>query len=133
MNVILDTNTLVSGLYFKGTPYRILRAWRAGHFVLFVSAEIFNEYSRVIHELSHLKSKFNPDKAIAFLHKNLKNVKPFHLSSQVCTDGDDDKFLACALAVKAVIVTGDKALLKCDGYKNLKIMTCAQFEKQYLI
>jgi putative PIN family toxin of toxin-antitoxin system len=132
MKVILDTNTLVSGLYFKGIPYRILRAWSAGHFILFVSVEIFDEYKRVIHELSHLGPEFNPDKAIALLHKNLKYVKPSHLSGQVCTDPDDDKFLACALTIKAIIVTGDKALLKCNGYKNLTIFTPKEFEQKFL-
>ena len=133
MNVILDTNTLVSGIYFKGIPNRILRSWRAGQFGLIVSAEIFDEYKRVLGELSYLKPRFNPNKAIAYLHKNLRSVRPFHLSGPVCTDADDDKFLACALAAKAIIVTGDKALLRCNVYKNLTILTPKEFEGQYLI
>lgn len=133
MNVILDTNTLVSGLFFKGIPHRILRGWRAGQFKLIVSAEIFDEYKRVIEEFAHLKPRFNPDKVLIYLNKNTKTVRPFHLSGQVCADKDDDQFLACALAAKAVIVTGDKALLKCNGYKNLAILTPKQFEHQYLL
>ncbi|MBF0490479.1 MAG: putative toxin-antitoxin system toxin component, PIN family [Candidatus Omnitrophica bacterium] len=133
MNVILDTNTLVSGLFFKGKPRRILTAWRSGQFVLFASTEIFDEYARVIRELSHLKPRFNPEKASVFLHKNLRFLKPVHLPHQICSDGDDDKFIACALPIMAIIVTGDKALLKTSGYKGLVVLTPAEFERQYLI
>ncbi len=133
MKVILDTNVLVSGLFFTGRPYRILKAWHAGQFILFASTEILDEYERVIREFSHKKPEFDADRAIAFIRKNVRMVKPAHLLEQICDDPDDDKFIAGALTVKAIIVTGDKALLRCVGYKNLIILTPAEFEKQYLI
>jgi predicted nucleic acid-binding protein len=30
MRVVLDTNVLVSGIFFKGAPMRVLAAWAAG-------------------------------------------------------------------------------------------------------
>ena len=49
------------------------------------------------------------------------------LPQQVCTDPDDDKFLACALAASAkVICSGDKALLKTSGYRGIKVLTPGQ-------
>ena len=133
MNVILDTNVFVSGLFFTGRPYRILKGWHSGQFSLFATSEILEEYERVIREFSHKKSEFDANKAIAYIHKNIHLVKPTHLTQQICDDLDDDMFIACALPVKAIIVTGDKALLRCAGYKNLIILTPAEFEKQYLI
>ena len=47
MRVVLDTNVLVSGVFFTGPPYRILRAWRDGQVQLVISAEIVDEYHRV--------------------------------------------------------------------------------------
>ncbi len=133
MNIVLDTNVFVSGLFFKGgAPHRILRAWQSEQFNLFASLEIFNEYGRVIRELAHIRPTVDPDKAISLIHKNVRLVKPIILS-QVCDDPDDDKFISCALAIKGIIVSGDKALLRTAGYKNLVVLTPAQFERQYLI
>ncbi len=28
MKIVLDTNVLMSGIFFAGPPYEILRAWR---------------------------------------------------------------------------------------------------------
>jgi predicted nucleic acid-binding protein len=41
--VILDTNVFVSGVFFSGPPYQILRAWRDGKIQLVVSPEIIEE------------------------------------------------------------------------------------------
>ncbi|MBF0571971.1 MAG: putative toxin-antitoxin system toxin component, PIN family [Candidatus Omnitrophica bacterium] len=134
MNIVLDTNVFVSGLFFKGgAPHRILRAWQSEQFILYASAEILNEYERVIRELVHVRPTVDPDKAIFLIHKNVQLVKSFILPRQVCDDPDDDKFISCALTIKASIVSGDKALLRTAGYKNLVVLTPAQFERQYLI
>lgn len=47
MRVILDTNVFVSGVFFTGPPYQILKAWREGRVKLIVSPEILEEYERV--------------------------------------------------------------------------------------
>lgn len=37
MRVVLDTKVLVSGIFFKGPPMRILEAWAARKFELIVT------------------------------------------------------------------------------------------------
>ncbi len=50
----------------------------------------------------------------------------------VCDDPDDDKFLAAALAGGAdVIVSGDMHLLRVSGYRELTVLTPAQFLRSY--
>ncbi|MBF0478325.1 MAG: PIN domain-containing protein [Candidatus Omnitrophica bacterium] len=71
MNVVLDTNVLISGLFFNGTPSRILKAWHSGQFTLFATTEILDEYERVIQELAQNKSMFNPDKTFSFLSEKM--------------------------------------------------------------
>jgi AbrB family looped-hinge helix DNA binding protein len=44
MTIVLDTNVLISGIYFSGPPSTILQAWRTGKFQLAVSIEILEEY-----------------------------------------------------------------------------------------
>ena len=54
MRVVLDTNVLVSGVFFSGLPRRILEAWRDRRVELVVSLEILEEYRRVGERLSSL-------------------------------------------------------------------------------
>ncbi len=51
MKIVLDTNVLVSGIFFSGPPSEILRAWSRGKVRLVVTREIFDEYWRVAAEL----------------------------------------------------------------------------------
>ena len=30
MRIVMDTNVFVSGIFFRGPPYQILKAWRDG-------------------------------------------------------------------------------------------------------
>ncbi len=43
MKIVLDTNVLMSGIFFSGPPYRILQAWRDGKVQLAVCLEIVAE------------------------------------------------------------------------------------------
>jgi predicted nucleic acid-binding protein len=40
MRIVLDTNVLMSGIFFGGAPGNILHAWQAGQITLAVSPEI---------------------------------------------------------------------------------------------
>ncbi len=48
MRVVVDTNVVSSGVFWHGTPGRILEAWLAGAFVLVVTAAILEEYFEVL-------------------------------------------------------------------------------------
>jgi putative PIN family toxin of toxin-antitoxin system len=52
VKIVLDTNVLVSGMFFSGPPYEILKAWRDGKIRLVFSTEILKEYQRVAEELA---------------------------------------------------------------------------------
>jgi predicted nucleic acid-binding protein len=51
VKIVLDTNVLVSGIFFTGPPSKILRAWSRGKVQLVVTPEILDEYRRVVIEL----------------------------------------------------------------------------------
>jgi putative PIN family toxin of toxin-antitoxin system len=51
MKVILDTNVLVSGIFFKGPPYRIFQIWKKGQIDIVISHEILEEYRRIIQDV----------------------------------------------------------------------------------
>jgi len=47
MKVVLDTNVLVSGIFFAGPPARILTAWAEDQLDLLATIDILAEYRRV--------------------------------------------------------------------------------------
>ena len=52
MRAVLDTNVLISGVFFGGLPGRILSAWAAGRFDLVLAPDILEEYRRVGEDLA---------------------------------------------------------------------------------
>lgn len=54
------------------------------------------------------------------------------LPKPVCSDPDDDKFLACAIASGSkIIVSGDKHLIKVSGYQGIEILKPHKFIKKH--
>jgi len=133
LTIVVDTNVVISAIFFTGVPNKILRACMAGKIDLVVSPEILLEYRRVADELA---TQF-PDVEVARV-LDLITIKSLicdaePLPDQVCDDPDDDKFLACALASgTGIIVTGDKALLKLDGFRGVSITTPRRFADERL-
>ena len=52
MRIILDTNVLMSGIFFGGKPSEIIDAWLDGKITYVVSPEIIDEYRRVAARLA---------------------------------------------------------------------------------
>ncbi len=133
MRVVLDTNVLISGVFFAGPPYEILKAWSDGRFELVLSEEIIEEYQRVGEALGTRFPGVALWPILALVVAGARICLSPRLPEKVCVDPADDKFLACALAGGArVIVTGDKALLRTSGYGGVKVMTPRQFISRYL-
>ena len=135
MKVVLDTNVVVSGVFFRGTPGRVLAAWAAGKFTMVLSPAILDEYRRVGDDLGHrypaLSSVFEP--VLTLIAMNAIIVDALGLDSPVSADADDDVFLAAALAAQAaVIVSGDRDLLDVSGWRNIEVLSPRQFLDQDL-
>ncbi len=124
MNVVLDTNVFIAGIFFSGPPATILRAWREGRITLVVSPPIVDEYRRVMDELAAQFPAVDPGPPLELLavHARMVNAPP--LPETVCTDPADDIFLACAIASESrIVVSGDKALLRSSGYRGIEVLT----------
>ena len=51
IRVVVDTNVFISGIFWSGTPMKVLEAWIDGKFKLIISHDILVEYERVFEEL----------------------------------------------------------------------------------
>ena len=133
MRIILDTNVVISGIFFAGPPYQILKAWREGKLHLLISEEILAEYRRVGETLALQFPSIDLLPILDMLRANAEVISVKCLPEPVCDDPDDDKFLACALAGECkLIVSGDKHLLKVSGFRSIKVLKPREFVNCYL-
>ena len=118
----------MSGIFFRGTPGQILEAWRDGRVLPVLSVDILVEYDRVGRELALRYPGVDPAPLIELIatRGQLYHVPP--LPERACDDPDDDKFLACALASRCrLVISGDRALLRADGYGGVRVMRPRKF------
>ena len=133
IKLILDTNVFISGIFWSGTPAKILNAWYEKKIKIVCSLEILDEYSRV----SDILSKKYPSVGMApFINLMIRDAElftPIKLKTPVSRDPDDDKFITVALAANChLIVSGDNDLLSVTGYKDIEIINPSEFVKKYL-
>jgi putative PIN family toxin of toxin-antitoxin system len=127
MRVVLDTNVFISS-FFGGNPRAIIDLWKDGSLTLCLSQEILDEYIEVLRRLG-----FDNTQEMEELLKLF--ATGFHIvfttrtpEVHVAADPDDDKFIACALALKAqYVVSGDKALIDVRRYQGINIVTPREF------
>jgi putative PIN family toxin of toxin-antitoxin system len=130
---VLDTNVFVSGVFFTGPPYQILKAWRDRRIQILISGEILEEYHLVGKQLHEQFPEVDLEPILQLITTHAVMVQPQKLPNAVCADPDDDKFLACALAGKSkIIISGDKQLLKVSGHKGIKVIRPRKFVDDHL-
>lgn len=122
MKVVLDTNVLISGIFFGGIPRAILEVWAGERFELLVSPAIFDEYVRTCDRLasSHPDLEYQPVLTFIIGHGTL--VPDGIPSGQITADPDDDKFISCAQGHDAIVVSGDQHLLDVSGWEGVRVM-----------
>jgi len=131
VKIVLDTNVFISGIFWSGPPYQILKAWQQRKIELIVSQEILNEYDHVSKALSEKYPAIDLSPFIELLTIHAELCVPEKLKEPISRDPDDDKFIACALSAKIkIIVTGDKDLLSVSGYQGINIMKPSSFVKK---
>jgi putative PIN family toxin of toxin-antitoxin system len=133
MRLVLDTNVFISGVFFSGPPYAILNAWRHRKVDLVISPDILDEYRRVGEQLTKRYPGVDLEPFLELLAIKARLVESPPLDESVCSDPDDDKFIACALASKTKLTcSGDKALLRASGYQGITIMRPKDFVDSYV-
>jgi putative PIN family toxin of toxin-antitoxin system len=114
VRAVLDVNVLISGIIARGTPARILEAWRSGSFELVVSPMLLDELAGTLRN-PKLAGRVTPGDATAF-------VQLLERASTVSADPPDrpprsrdpgdDYLLALAESARALLVSGDVDLLE---------------------
>jgi uncharacterized protein len=131
MKIVLDTNVLVSGIFWTGVPATVLSQWINDRFELLLTDEIFDEYIRTLFRISKGKNDDLVNKWLILFAENSTFVtvkKRFNLSP----DPDDNKFIECAVSGNAdFIVSGDSHLLDLESILNTEVITPSVFLKKF--
>lgn len=129
--MVLDTNVLISALFWRGNEYKVLQKAFEGGFELLISRAIIAELEGV------LKKKFGAPgdwvgKVIEALTTNSTMVDPKHGLNVVKDDESDNRILECAVEGAAdYIISGDAHLLKLRGFSGARILRSGDFLKAF--
>jgi putative PIN family toxin of toxin-antitoxin system len=124
MKVVLDTNVLISALFFGGKPRKLLEFWSNGKIQIVYSQEILDEYLAVLEEFRPWPPDSGVQQFLALLSLSGIPVNAVSIEENICRDSKDQMFLEAARSGKAShIVSGDKDLLVLKEYCNIKIAT----------
>ena len=131
MRIVIDTNVLVSGVFFGGFPRKILSSVVSQKITACATAEIINEYEEIVQEMIDRKQGHIGRAILTPLINAMEIIEPItHV--EICRDPDDNKFLGCAKDSHALyIVSRDKDLLVIEEYSNIQIMTAKKFYEKY--
>ena len=137
MNVVADTNVVVSALLWRGIPHRILTAAEAGRLTLYASPALVDELLHVLARTkfaARLTARQTSAEELAHGYLNFAHlIIPPHLPPVVFEDPDDDAVLACAVAARAqAIITGDRHLLRLKEFRGIPIVLPAVFFSKIL-
>jgi putative PIN family toxin of toxin-antitoxin system len=129
VRILLDTNVLISGILFRGTPRALLERALRAEIRLVTSPRLLDELEEIL--LGKFGFSATASRAArAELDSLAEVVEPFQVP-RVCRDPGDDEVLATASAAKVeMIVTGDKDLLVLSSYEGIAIVTPAAFLRQ---
>jgi putative PIN family toxin of toxin-antitoxin system len=132
MKVVIDTNVFVSSFY-GGNPRKIIDLWKKGNINLCLSKDILEEYVDVLQRVG-LKEEEEIEELLSLFAKGVNIIFTTRTPEirVVEDDPDDDKFIECAVALKAeVIITGDKVLRGIGEHMGIEILTPQEFLKTY--
>jgi putative PIN family toxin of toxin-antitoxin system len=131
MRVVLDTNTVVSALFWSGSPRRLLDLVYSGRITTFTSDELILELEDVLRRakfVSRLASEGTTARTASLQYAALATlIQPPKFVAPICEDPDDDAVLECALSAAAeAIVSGDRHLLKLGSFRGIEIMPAGE-------
>ena len=131
MRVVADSNVVVSGLIWHGSPRRVLDAARDGIIQLFTSAALLEELQDVLNREKFARKLRDGNVSVRELvlgYAALASVvEASSIEPVIIADPVDDDVLACAVAAQSEIITsGDSHLLDLKDYQGIRILTPAE-------
>jgi putative PIN family toxin of toxin-antitoxin system len=128
VRAIIDTNVLLAGLLWHGTPHALVEHVRNGTLTLISSpvllAELADVVARPKFDTILIRSNTSRERSLDEVRALAEVIEPVPLPAPVCRDPDDDAVLALALAAQVdFIVSGDNDLLDLQAFESIPIVS----------
>ena len=132
MKIVVDTNVVISGVFFTGLPNKFLKEIALNEIKIVASEEIIKEYYDISKELVESKTGHFNKALFDIIVGKMEIIVP-QSKIDVCRDPDDNKFIECAIDGKAIfIVSGDQDLLTIEQYQGVLIVSVADYYSEIL-
>lgn len=133
--VVLDTNTLISGILWDGNEAKIIEKAERNEIQLFTSQKLLQELEEVLKREKFSKKlegkKYTVNEAVTKIALIATLIESTHKINVIKEDPDDNRVLECAVSAKAdVIISGDGHLLNLKNYAGIDIVPASEFIKQ---
>ena len=131
MRVVIDTNVLISAIFWTGKPKQILNKVRRAEILFLTSGILLEELKEVLikKDKPFNLSEEEAERIIVEM-RELAEIIQIHTREAACPDEKDNRVLECALDGGAkFIVTGDVHLLKLNPFKGIRVTTVTDFLK----
>jgi uncharacterized protein len=132
VRLVLDTNIWVSGLLWRGLPWKLLQLAETRQVELCVAPSMLAELSEVLTyerfrpRLEQLN--LTPAELVAYAVSLVSVFEVPEGQPIVVADPDDDVFLRCAeIAGAACVVSGDQHLLDMGNHVGIPIVAIREF------
>ena len=129
VRVVLDTNILISGIFWRGNPHKILRMCLQNELFLVTSPAIMVELQDVLRTEKKFELKEDDISLYVWLllsHSTL--IEPVRTIDVIKDDSEDNMVLECAVEGKAdYIISGDSHLLSLGEYGGIRILSAREF------
>ena len=123
IKAVLDTNILISSLFWRGYPRRVVDLAIANKIISITSLEILEEVRSVLADFSPPVSYQRIQDIIRDILSYSHVIKIKNMEVKGLRDLKDVKIVACAVAAEAdYIVTGDQDLLVLEHYEKIQIV-----------
>jgi uncharacterized protein len=129
IRLVLDTNIVLSGLFWDGPPRRLLAPNPPG-FVRYTSTPLIEELEDVLARrkfAAKIALSLTPLRQLVERYQQSATLVTPHQLAGIAPDPDDDVIIGTALAANAdLIVTGDIGLLSVQSYGDIRIVSVAE-------
>ncbi|OGQ33390.1 MAG: putative toxin-antitoxin system toxin component, PIN family [Deltaproteobacteria bacterium RIFCSPHIGHO2_12_FULL_43_9] len=130
---VVDTNVIVSGILGCSYSQKIINAWLKNEIEVVTSNELKEEVNMVFKRPYITKGLREETKKtirgiLGTLFNKADNIVPKSIDKVEFSDKKDHFLLELAIAVQpAVIITGDRAILKLKRVKSVELVSPKQF------
>jgi uncharacterized protein len=131
VRAVVDTNVLLSGLFWRGSPHALMEQVRDGALTLISSPRLLAELAEVMgrpkFQAILARANIDPEQTLGELRRLAEIIDPPPLPAPISRDPADDAVLALAAASQIdLIVTGDADLLTLGSYAGIPIVDAAE-------